>query len=135
VAYQRASGREQRARRDHSRRLRRRLAKGGAIFAVNGQLTVGGSRFCTNRVYRTSRASRQKGGDYHEQSQAGSWHGGTWNKDNFTSLCIDTGDPADPRGVLEPMPNVGWRINMGRYGGTEQASKSPFGTSAVIFVR
>ncbi len=37
--------------------------------------------------------------------------------------CIDVGDPSSAyRG--EPMPN-GWRINMGFYGGTAQASKVP----------
>ncbi len=39
------------------------------------------------------------------------------------SPCIDTGDPATSVG-LEPLPNGGI-INMGAYGGTPQASKSP----------
>jgi predicted outer membrane repeat protein len=39
------------------------------------------------------------------------------------SPCIDAGDPTTPVD-LEPLPN-GERINMGAYGGTIQASKSP----------
>jgi hypothetical protein len=46
-------------------------------------------------------------GDYHLQSE---------------SPCIDAGDPNSPVG-LEPEPNGG-RINLGAYGGTNQASKS-----------
>ena len=65
------------------------------------------------------------GGDYHLKSQAGRWHPGseTWITDDFTSPCIDVGDPASAIG-LEPEPNGGI-INMGAYGGTAQASKSP----------
>ena len=65
--------------------------------------------------------------DYHLKSQAGRWDAdeGRWTKDEVTSLCIDGGDPASPIG-LEPFPNGGI-INMGAYGGTEEASKSYFG--------
>jgi len=78
--------------------------------------------------------------DYHLKSQAGRWEPsenpksefrnpklaeGSWVKDEVTSLCIDAGDPASPIG-LEPFPNGGI-INMGAYGGTEEASKSYFG--------
>jgi len=44
--------------------------------------------------------------------------------DTETSLCIDAGDPAYDY-TLEPEPN-GERINMGAYGNTEYASKSPY---------
>ena len=66
-------------------------------------------------------------GDYHLKSQAGRWddNEGRWTKDDVTSHCIDAGDLNTPIG-LEPFPNGG-RINMGAYGGTEQASKSYFG--------
>jgi hypothetical protein len=66
-------------------------------------------------------------GDYHLQSQAGSWdvNEGRWTKDGVTSPCIDVGDPMSPIG-LEPFPNGG-RINMGAYGGMAEASKSYFG--------
>jgi hypothetical protein len=66
-------------------------------------------------------------GDYHLKSQAGRWdaNSASWVKDDVTSPCIDAGDPASPIG-LEPFPNGGI-INMGAYGGTEEASKSYFG--------
>jgi subtilisin family serine protease len=64
------------------------------------------------------------GGDYHLRSQAGRWDpfAESWLLDDMTSVCIDKGDPASDVGP-EPHPNGG-RINIGAYGGTEQASKS-----------
>ena len=64
-------------------------------------------------------------GDYHLKSQAGRWHPGieTWISDDMTSDCIDAGDPGSAIG-LEPSPN-GSVINIGAYGGTAQAGKSP----------
>jgi hypothetical protein len=65
-------------------------------------------------------------GDYHLKSQAGRWNPASesWIIDNVTSPCVDAGDPDSPIGdELEPN---GGRINMGAYGGTEEASKSPF---------
>jgi len=63
--------------------------------------------------------------DYHLKSQAGRWHPGSeaWISDDLTSDCIDAGDPGSEIG-LEPSPN-GSVINIGAYGGTAQASKSP----------
>ena len=64
--------------------------------------------------------------DLHLQSPAGRWDpavGDFVTTDEDYSPCIDAGDPADSVG-LEPVPN-GDRINMGVYGGTAQASKSP----------
>ncbi len=65
------------------------------------------------------------GGDYHLQSQAGRWDGQTqaWVHDEVTSPCIDAGDPASPLGA-EPVPHGGL-INLGAYGGTADAAKSP----------
>lgn len=64
-------------------------------------------------------------GDYHLRSQAGRWDRDPpyWFLDVATSPCIDTGDPSSPVGA-EPAPN-GSRIDLGAYGGTPQASKSP----------
>ncbi|MGB2866389.1 MAG: GLUG motif-containing protein, partial [Sedimentisphaerales bacterium] len=45
-----------------------------------------------------------------------------------TSPCIDTGDPGSPV-AFEPYPNGGI-INMGAYGGTDKAGKSPSGLHA-----
>ena len=64
-------------------------------------------------------------GDYHLKSQAGRWEPSSqaWLIDDVTSPGIDAGDPGTPIG-LEPLPN-GSIINMGAYGGTSKASKSP----------
>lgn len=64
-------------------------------------------------------------GDYHLKSQAGRWepNSESWVLDDLTSPCIDAGNPGCPE-ANEPAPN-GNRINMGAYGGTAEASKSP----------
>jgi Tol biopolymer transport system component len=64
-------------------------------------------------------------GDYHLKSQAGHWNPRTytWVLDDATSPCIDTGDPNTAFG-LEPSPN-GSRVNLGVYGNTTEASRSP----------
>ena len=66
-------------------------------------------------------------GDYHLKSQAGRWNANEerWTTDDVTSPCIDAGDPMSPIGH-EPFPNGGI-VNMGAYGGTDEASKSYFG--------
>jgi len=46
--------------------------------------------------------------------------------DDVTSLCIDAGNPAIPLGD-EPTSPDNVRINMGAYGGTAEASKTPTG--------
>ena len=63
--------------------------------------------------------------DYHLKSEAGRWEPNTetWVIDDLTSPCIDAGQPGTSIGQ-EPAPNGGI-INMGAYGGTDQASKSP----------
>jgi len=64
-------------------------------------------------------------GDYHLQSSAGRWdpNQNQWVIDANTSDCIDAGNPGCPTGS-EPQSN-GNRINMGAYGGTATAGKSP----------
>jgi len=65
-------------------------------------------------------------GDYHLRSNRGRYwpEHDVWVLDRVTSPCIDGGDPnAEP--LNEPEPN-GSRINMGAYGGTLQASLSPY---------
>ena len=61
--------------------------------------------------------------DLHLQSEAGRWNGTQWITDTVTSPCIDAGistsDFAD-----EPVPNGG-RVNIGAYGNTNQASRTP----------
>ncbi len=74
-------------------------------------------------------------GDYHLKSQGLRWCSAVtadshWVRDVVTSSCIDGGDPAQDVGaeiVAFPVDTgvqsrVNWRINMGRYGGTAQAS-------------
>ena len=65
-------------------------------------------------------------GDYHLRSNRGRYwpEHDVWVLDGVTSPCIDGGDPND-KPLNEPMPN-GNRINMGAYGGTLQASLSPY---------
>jgi len=63
-------------------------------------------------------------GDYHLKSENGRWSplSLSWVTDDVTSLCIDAGNPASNwRAELWPH---GERINMGRYGGTPEASMS-----------
>jgi hypothetical protein len=66
-------------------------------------------------------------GDYHLKSQGGHWDRATaaWVRDDVTSACIDAGNPANALGC-EPFPNGGV-VNLGAYGGTDEASKSYFG--------
>jgi predicted outer membrane repeat protein len=63
-------------------------------------------------------------GDYHIKSQAGRWDPNTtqWIQDDVTSPCVDAGDP-DSDCKAEFWPHGG-RINIGAYGGTNQASLS-----------
>jgi parallel beta-helix repeat protein len=70
--------------------------------------------------------------DFHLQSTAGSWHGGSWTPDGGDSPCIDIGSPLDPFSG-EPSPN-GARINLGAYGGTDQASKTPVGRAVALAI-
>jgi len=64
-------------------------------------------------------------GDFHLKSEYGRWNGTGWVNDNETSPCIDAGDPSekDPDGT---------RINMGAYGGTWEASKSPSAATGTL---
>lgn len=61
--------------------------------------------------------------DFHEKSTAGHFSMGTWITDAVTSPAIDMADPATGAGS-EPAPN-GARANLGAYGRTAEASKSP----------
>jgi nucleotide-binding universal stress UspA family protein len=66
-------------------------------------------------------------GDFHLRSVGGRWEpGGSWTADSVTSPCVDTGDPNFDYDLLalEPDPNGG-RLNIGCYGGSQEASKSP----------
>ncbi|MBN2133303.1 MAG: hypothetical protein JW741_27640 [Sedimentisphaerales bacterium] len=62
--------------------------------------------------------------DYHLKSEVGRWdpRNDSWVVDEITSPCIDRGDPNSPIGD-EADPNGGC-VNMGAYGGTQEASMS-----------
>lgn len=64
-------------------------------------------------------------GDFHLRSQGGRWQSAmmAWVFDTVSSPCIDAGDPASGL-ANEALPNGG-RINMGAYGNTAEASKTP----------
>ncbi|MHC4716130.1 MAG: right-handed parallel beta-helix repeat-containing protein, partial [Planctomycetota bacterium] len=69
--------------------------------------------------------------DLHLQSTHGSYHGGSWLADAADSPGIDAADPSDTFGD-EPTPN-GDRRNLGAYGNTDEASKSPANYIQVMF--
>ncbi len=63
-------------------------------------------------------------GDFHLKSEAGRWdpNSESWITDDITSPCIDAGDP-NSDWTSEIWPH-GERINMGAYGGTQEAGMS-----------
>jgi hypothetical protein len=69
-------------------------------------------------------------GEYHLLSSAGRWDaaGETWVADDYNSPCIDAGDLH--ASFSAELSLHGCRVNMGVYGNTEQASKSPVVTLA-----
>jgi hypothetical protein len=71
-------------------------------------------------------------GDCHLKSEAGRWNpiSESWVTDGVTSPCIDAGNPGCPLGD-EPVDVNNVRINMGAYGGTDKASKTPANWSSL----
>jgi len=75
-------------------------------------------------------------GDYHPKSEGWRWYDREkqWVWDDVTSRCIDAGNPGSLLGdeqltlIVDPTNRFGWnlRINMGAYGGTEQAAMPGF---------
>jgi len=72
--------------------------------------------------------------DFHLQSTVASYHGGAWLADGAHSAAIDAGDLADlvaedtPAGLDPADPLAaqdGDRVNLGAYGNTDEASRSP----------
>ncbi len=76
----------------------------------------------TSDIYTDPLFADQKKNDYHLRSTGGRWNGKTWVKDIQSSPCIDAGYPSSDYSN-EPEDN-GQRINIGRYGNTEEASRS-----------
>jgi hypothetical protein len=69
--------------------------------------------------------------DYHLRSMHGRYTPGGWVMDAVTSPAIDAGDPASDYSQ-ETQPNGG-RVNLGAYGNTAEASRSP-GIGDTLFV-
>jgi hypothetical protein len=92
------------------------VAPGGCIGA---RCTIGTGVFEPADVLFVDEAAD----DYHAKSTAGHFHDGSWVLDTVTSPTIDRADPADAVSD-EPAPN-GNRGNLGAYGNTGEASKSP----------
>ena len=92
----------------------------GAYVEPGGTLTWGDSNIDADPLF-----ADPDNDDYHLKSARGRWDSGTetWVTDAVTSPCIDAGDPASDYSN-EPDPNGG-RVNMGAWGNTGQASKSP----------
>jgi len=76
-------------------------------------------------------------GDYHLKSEGWRWDEGynpPWRYDDVTGRCIDSGNPGSPLGdepvtlAVDPLNQFGrnLRINMGAYGGTDEASMPPY---------
>ncbi len=79
----------------------------------------------TGEIHESPQFVGQNDGDYHLKSEGWRWDpiAEIWTWDNVTSLCIDAGNPGcDP---ADEWPFEGNRINMGAYGGTDQASVPP----------
>ena len=71
-------------------------------------------------AYNPTRIDEVLAFDLHPRSKGGRWTAAGYVRDRKHSPAIDAGDPLASFGV-EPRPN-GARLNLGRYGGTEEAS-------------
>ena len=99
-------------------------ADGVRSTLADWQAATGGDANSTNAW---PQFADQDSGDYHLMSVEGRYVGGSmWVRDTHHSPCIDAGDPA-AAWTNEPPANGG-RLNMGAYGNTRQASKSPTNT-------
>jgi hypothetical protein len=121
--------------------LRNSIIWGNTAGSISGTATVtysdiegghaGTENISTNPLFADAAA-----GDYHLQSRAGRWSAALSDwvlTDAVNSPCIDAGDD-DPRWQLETEYN-GRIINLGRYGGTAQASRTFVVKGSVLIVR
>ncbi|MDR0993424.1 MAG: right-handed parallel beta-helix repeat-containing protein [Verrucomicrobiota bacterium] len=72
-------------------------------------------------------------GDFHLKSRAGYKKNGEWRTAGETSWAIDAGDPLRAAYTNEPAPHGG-RVNLGRSGGTSEASKSDASMAELLAV-
>jgi len=108
------------------------VASGQAGVCVQGASTLdwGAGNIDTDPLF-----ADPNNGDFHLKSEVGRWDSDsqTWIQDEVTSPCIDAGDPNSPVGD-EPEPN-GEIINIGAYGGTVEASMSPFDAEQIVYIQ
>ena len=71
-------------------------------------------------------------GDFHPQSQGSHYTSGGFVQDLVTSTLVDTGDPSSDFSQ-ETLPNGG-QINIGAFGGTDQASRTPSTNGQLIAI-
>ena len=92
---------------------------GISISGSHSTLTWGQGNLNTDPLFADPSIS-----DFHLKSQVGRWdpNSKSWVIDDLTSPCVDAGDP-NSDWTSEIWPN-GERINMGAYGGTQEASMS-----------
>ena len=105
------------------------IVHGNAVLVSEPSCTVEGSSeslhpHVPNPNYYWIHSVDPESIDIHLKSEAGHWNGTGWTPDGVTSPAIDAGDPAEDYSN-EPMPNGGC-VNLGYYGNTAQASKSPY---------
>ena len=96
---------------------------GGGYTSLDQMLNAGTSwRHCLNVDPQLADPANM---DFHPRSTAGRFDPAiqAWVVDTVNSPCIDAGDPAASF-AQEPMPNGG-RRNIGLYGNTAEASRSP----------
>ena len=100
----------------------------GGAYAINYSITQasGAGNITGNPLFADPNEF-----DYHERSTAGRYTSGGFVNDVATSLAIDAGDPASEY-VQETQPNGG-RVNLGAFGNTPEASRSPNGIGDAIF--
>ena len=106
---------------------------GGGVSNGPGDIIINDPLFASNGYWDNNQTPDESDdfwvdGDYHVTSQAGRWSpvDKSWISDSLTSPCIDAGgEPNDPNSdwTAELWPH-GKRINIGAYGGTNQASMS-----------
>lgn len=113
----------------------------GGLVALTHEGAIATERGSVNAWYNASGQDAQslsynpefvdgRYNDFHLKSQTGHWSAGGWTGDDTTSVLVDAGSAGASVGD-EPEPNGG-RVNLGRYGGTDEASKTAAGGGLVL---
>ena len=114
------------------KRYKLELSRSKVLFVRTDQ--INGDTVTTDNILTNNPLFAVEYSDVHLKSETGRWTApSTWAKDDVHSPCIDAGDPTSDHSN-EPQPN-GRQINIGAYGNTEQASKSPPPAGTVIVLR